>query len=644
MSLKWKAALSIFITALLSVSISVEYMLRKQSDLLLAASDKQIHPEYLVMADNTWLIIIIIAFLLSLIAFIISNRIAFKINELVVGISKAGGGNYNHRIVGESSGEVGQLITSYNRMLDNMLSGSQEIKEQLENYKTILENAAEGIISINDRGVIEKYNQSAEDIFGYKADEIIGKNITRIIPTKQMNKHGEEIGQSFVTPEGEPSRSREVTGIRKDGQSFPIELSVSESTINNAQIFTGILRDITNRKKDRLKQKNLKIQLRKLQKQRSLESLSNGITHDFNNILGPILGYADMAVSEAEEGTKIHKHLTNVLKGALKARELVSRIMRYSQHSEEAEQALHLSPLIDESLLLVKSSLPTEHQLRTFINTTNDLIMGEKTLLAQVLVTLATNATQAMENKPGTLTIRLDNIYPDESLIARSGQLNAEEYVRLRVEDTGKGMDAVTQTKIFEPFFTTWGDSEHCGLGLSVAYGIVSDFGGDILVESEPEKGSVFSVFFPVINKHEENFAVDEKPDEKPALRGGELILYVDDEHDVAEVGREMLESLGYEVALATKSLDALDVFRSDPEDFDLVITDQSMPVLKGTQLAREIKKIRADIPVILVSGFSASILSREMIDTGIEYCIAKPLVINELAQVVSRALSNPSS
>ncbi|MCP4411132.1 MAG: response regulator [Gammaproteobacteria bacterium] len=641
MLLKWKVSLLVFISSLIMFSISVEILLRQQSDYL---SDQQdlIQPVsgLLLFSDNAWLVVLTIALLLSIISYLISNRIVFVIDELIVGISKAGGGNYNHRINSKGSDEVGQLVISYNRMLDNMLSGSQEIKEQLENYTTILDNAVEGIISINDRGVIQTYNQSAENIFGFPVDDILGKNITKLVPEKTSTNIDHEIEQSFIADNLESNLPREVVGIRNNGQNFPIELSVSESTINNTLVFTGIIRDISERKESDLKQKKLETQLRKLQKQNSLESLSGGIAHDFNNILGPVLGYADMAIAESESGSKLHGYLSNILRSAHRARELINRIMNYSHQTENSSEHIHLTMVVEESIQLLKSSLPSDHKIETFLNTSNDMVLGETAQLTQVLVALVTNASQAIGDKAGTLSIRLDNIHPDEHILARSGHLTAGEYVCLRIEDTGEGMDTLTRAKIFEPFFSTRNKSDCSGLGLSVTYGIISSFGGDILVDSEPDKGCIFSIYLPSI---EMDVSEDNK-NEFNKSASDELILYVDDDRDVAKLGKEMLETLGYDVTISTKSEEALEIFRADPKDFDLVITDQSMPVLTGTQLARELKRIREDIPIILVSGFSASILSRELADSGIEHCIAKPIVINELAQIVSRALIPGSS
>ncbi len=641
MSLKWKTALLVFTSSLVLFSISVEILLRQQSASL-SGQQELIQPisGFLIFNGNGWIVILVISLLLSIISYMISNRVALIIDELIVGISKAGGGNYNHRINSNSSDEAGQLVISYNRMLDNMLSGSQEMKEQLENFSTILDNAVEGIISINDRGVIQTYNKSAENIFGFPVDDILGKNITKLVPEKISTNVDHEIEQNFIADNLETNLPREVIGIRKSGENFPIELSVSESTINNALVFTGIIRDISERQERDLQQRKLETQLRKLQKQNSLESLSEGIAHDFNNILGPVLGYADMALAESEDGSKLHDYINNILRAAYRARELVNRIMTYSHQTENSGEHIHLAEVIEESMELLKSYLPSEHQIETYLNTSNDMILGDSAQLSQVLVALVTNASQAIGNKPGTLSIRIDNVHPDEHLLARSGHLTAGEYVCLTIEDTGEGMDTLTRAKIFEPFFSTRDKNDCSGLGLSVTYGIISSFGGDILVDSEPDKGCIFSIYLPSIemNVSEE---IDIKKN-KPV--SDELILYVDDDVDVATLGKEMLESLGYDVAISNNSEEALEIFSADPEDFDLVITDQSMPVLTGTQLARKLKKVRADIPVVLVSGFSASILSRELADSGIEHCIAKPVVINELSQVVSLALASSSS
>ena len=584
------------------------------------------------------LFIIATIFLLTLAGFITGRSLAKKVEELVIGISKAGGGNYSQRIIGNSNDELGQLVTSYNRMLDNLQLSSQEIKEQLQNYKSILDTAAEGIISINDRGIIQEFNQSAERIFGYKAKEIIGKNITTLIPSKITTDDGGTLEQLFTgSDEREPSR--EVIGVRKSEQNFPMELSVSESTINNSQIYTGIIRDISERKKAANKQKSLEMQLRKLQRQETLESLSGGIAHDFNNILGPVLGYADMALEEAEEGTRLHKYLSSILKGAHKARELISRIMTFSRQSESSRENLHLVDIVEEAIELLKSSLPSGHGIKTYYNTERDVVAAEKTQLSQVLMTIANNASQAMENQDGEITIRVDNIIVDEELLVRSSRLHAGSYVRLRVEDEGIGMDTATLERVFEPFFSTRHTGEGSGLGLSVAYGIVSNFGGEILVDSEPGKGSVFTVLLP------SNEGIPERAnmgkDTKPISQGGELILYIDDDAEIAELGKEMLENLGYQVAISTSSEDALEMFRSDPEDFDVIITDQSMPVLTGTQLARELKRVNPRIPIILVTGFSASMLNQELLNSGINHCIAKPVVADELGRAILQVLAD---
>jgi len=594
--------------------------------------------EFFILNNNYLFIIFSVVLILTLTGYLIGNRLALKVDELIVGISKAGGGNYSQRISATGNDELYQLAISYNRMLDNMLLATQEMKEQLHNYKCILDTAAEGIVSINERGVIQEYNQSAKRIFGYPAKEIIGKNITKLIPSKIEHKQGELIEQDFITYEAHAEQSSEVIGVRKDEQNFPIELSVSVSTINNTQVYTGIIRDISDRKQRETKQQSLEMQLRTLQRQQTVESLTGGIAHDFNNILGPVLGYADMALTEAEEGTQQHKYLTYILDGAHRARELVSRIMSFTRQYELSREHIHLTNIVESSLDFLKSSLPSEHQIKTFFNTSNDLVAAEETQLTQVLVTMVTNASQAMGTDVGTLTIRLDNITMDEELLARSGRLHSGKYVRMRVQDTGSGMDAMTRASVFEPFFSTRDTDDGSGLGLSVANGIISNFGGDILVDSVEGEGSSFSVFLPVA--HEVTEKQEKTALTKPLSVSGELVLYIDDDTVIAEMGRDMLENLGYEVEISVSSEKALQMFRADPEDFDLVITDQSMPVLTGTQLARELKRIRADIPIILVTGFSASILNQELIESGIDHCIAKPVVIDELGEIVLQALA----
>lgn len=611
----------------------------KTTKLLMVVTSSDAQPKYLIATSNYWFIILLIILVLTLAGFLIGNNLAVKVDEIIVGISKAGGGNYSQRITCSGSDEVAQLVISYNRMLDNMLLATQEMKEQLHSYKSILDTASEGIISLNDRGVIQEYNQSAMKMFGYLSEYIIGKNITKLIPLKVELEDGEIKEQHFIGLEEQPEKTFEIIGITKDDVHLPIELSVSVSTINSCQVYTGILRDISTRKTRETNQKSLEMQLRTLQRHQTVESLTGGIAHDFNNILGPILGYADMALTEAEEGTTQHKYLTYILNGAHRARELVARIMSFTRQYEQSREQIHLIKIVEDSLAFLKSSLPSEHTIKTFFNTTNDLVAAETTQLTQVLVAMVTNASQAMNKQIGTLTIRVDNVTPDEQLLAQSGRLHSAEYVRMRIQDTGVGMDALTRASVFEPFFSTRDKNEGSGLGLSVANGIITNFGGEILVDSELGEGTVFSVFLPLADIQTQKQQTTDRS--KPLSKGGELVLYIDDDEVIVELGRDMLESLGYEVAISVSSEKALEMFKNDPEDFDLIITDQSMPVLTGTQLAKEFRKIRPDIPIVLVTGFSASILNQDLKAAGIDHCISKPVVMNELGEIVLQALRN---
>jgi CheY-like chemotaxis protein len=312
--------------------------------------------------------------------------------------------------------------------------------------------------------------------------------------------------------------------------------------------------------------------------------------------------------------------------------------MTFSRQSESPRENLNLIDIVEDSVDLLKSSMPSSIQLKTYNNTSRDRVAAEKTQLSQVLVTIVNNAIQALEGKDGEINIRVDNIEVGEELLVKSPRLHAGNYVRLRVEDNGIGMDTATLERVFEPFFSTRANGEGSGLGLSVAYGIISNFGGEILVESSIGEGSTFTVLLPSHEGMPNRDAITHI--DKPVSQGGELVLYIDDDIEIAELGKEMLENLGYEVAISTSSEQALEMFRSDPEDFDVIITDQSMPVLTGTQLAREIKRVNPTIPIILVTGFSASMLNQELVNSGINHCIAKPVVADELGRAILQVLT----
>jgi CheY-like chemotaxis protein len=309
-------------------------------------------------------------------------------------------------------------------------------------------------------------------------------------------------------------------------------------------------------------------------------------------------------------------------------------MLTFARRAEQERKPLQLSTIVKESVRLLRASVPTTISIRTNVKSESGVIQGDPIQMQQVVMNLATNAAYAMRDKGGVLDMELSNFSVTSSNRGPHG-IEPGLYMKLTVRDTGIGMPADIMERIFDPFFTTKGLGEGTGLGLSVVLGIVKQSNGYIFAESEPGKGSVFTVYFPKISGEPDTDAVSD--DELP--RGSERILFVDDEEALVEMGEELLAELGYEVVCRTSSEDALALLKTDPSRFDLVITDQTMPEMTGVELAREILAIRPDMPVIMCTGFSHLVNEESARKAGISALVMKPLTKREIAKTVREVL-----
>jgi signal transduction histidine kinase/ligand-binding sensor domain-containing protein/CheY-like chemotaxis protein len=371
------------------------------------------------------------------------------------------------------------------------------------------------------------------------------------------------------------------------------------------------------------------------QKMEAIGTLAGGIAHDFNNILGAIVGYTELVLDDLPEGTLVRKNVQHVLSGANRAADLVKQILAFSRQVEQERKPLNLSTIVKEALKLLRSSLPVTIEIRRDIKAETGFILGDSTQIHQVMMNLGANAAYAMKENGGIFQVSLDRVALDEDFTPRKHNLKPGPYLKLTVSDTGHGIPEVVMERIFDPYFTTKKTGEGTGLGLAVVHGIVKNHGGDISVYSEPGKGCIFHVFLPEIETPVET---ESSLKEKPA-GGSERILLVDDEIALTEVGKQMLGRLGYEVKGMSNPLHALETFRKEPDQFHLVISDLTMPRMTGLQLAEEIRKIKPGIPIILCSGFSATLTEEQIKSFGIDDFIMKPIIKSELAQVVRGVL-----
>lgn len=381
---------------------------------------------------------------------------------------------------------------------------------------------------------------------------------------------------------------------------------------------------------------NLQTRLRQAQKMEAIGTLAGGIAHDFNNILTPILGYAELIKEELPKGSEIWKNQGQIITAGKRAQELVRQILSFSRQTEQEKQLIQIHLIIKEALKLLRSSIPTTIEIREDIDTKCGLLLADPSQIYQVIMNLCTNAYQAMVENGGTLSVVLKPIQLALEDHPERLDLRPGAYQKLEVSDTGCGIPAEIMERIFEPYFTTKEKGRGTGLGLSIVHSFVQNHHGHIAVYSEPGKGTTFHVYLPQATTSKPGL---EKDSEKQLLRGSERILLVDDEEVIGQLQQQVLESLGYQVTVMTSSMDTLMLFREQPDNFDLVITDMAMPNMNGAELARQIFAIRPDIPVVLCTGFSELINEEKAKAIGISAYIMKPVSKEDLAKVVRKVM-----
>ena len=394
-------------------------------------------------------------------------------------------------------------------------------------------------------------------------------------------------------------------------------------------------RDVTRQKQAEEEKAKLESQLRQTQKIEALGTLAGGIAHDFNNILSPIVMYTELAMRDFPVDSSSRSYLDQVLKSSKRASDLVNQILSFSRQTERQRMFMQMGPIVKESLKLLRASFPATIDLRQNIGADPDWVLADPTDIYQVVMNLCTNAAQALGDKGGLLEVVLDNVELTEGLSAFGIEIKPGPYVRLSVHDSGPGIPPAIIERIFEPYFTTKGKGQGTGLGLALVHGIVKFWGGGITVASEPGRGTTFEVFFPVMRTEElmEPEVVGDMP------RGQESILVVDDEEDIVVAAKILLEQLGYRVTAFTDSREALEAFRAQPDGFDLVLADQTMPHLSGLELAGELLKMRPGLPIIIITGYSETLTLEKARALGIRELLAKPLVSRQLAESVRRKL-----
>ncbi len=543
----------------------------------------------------------------------------------------------------DTNGDVVSLVVLSFDITDRKRA-EQALSESESRYRRITEGLADYQYTVrveNGRALETKHSPACLMVTGYSAEEFAADPylwFNMVTPDDRLVLIDRV--QQVLAGQNIPPLEHKI--IRKDGELRWVSDSIIcyRNTSGVLLSYDGVVKDITERKRSEEEKKHLQAQLQQAQKMEAIGTLAGGIAHDFNNILGAILGYAEMAREDSAAGSVTAGDLDQVIKAGNRAKELVKQILAFSRQTKAQQIPLQPAAIVKESIKLLRSSLPTTIVIQQDIDPDLNMVVADPTQIHQILMNLCTNAYHAMEETGGILSISLKNEVLSQVALDGHPDIQPGNFIHLSIGDSGPGIAPEIQERIFDPYFTTKEVGKGTGMGLAIVHGIVKSYGGFIVCRSVIGEGTVFDIKLPAMTE-------PSVPEAKPVTInpvGNERILFIDDEKILTEMAQSMLQRLGYTVTICTSSLEALAIFQSQPDAFDLVITDQTMPGMTGLDLSRRMLQIRPDLPIILCTGYSSQVSEEKARSAGIRGFALKPLAKKDIAALIREVLDRGKS
>ncbi|NTU60371.1 MAG: PAS domain S-box protein, partial [Deltaproteobacteria bacterium] len=503
------------------------------------------------------------------------------------------------------------------------------LRESERKYRNLVELAQEGIWAIDADAATTFVNPRMAAILGYEPEEMLGRSLFSFMD----EEHAREALRRAQEQRDRVPEQHDFEFLRKDGTHVSTVVAVSLFFDDGGSFAgaMGVVSDVTERRRAEEQRAALEARLRHVQKMEALGTLAGGIAHDFNNILTPIMAHAELSLLLLGDDHPVRENLRSLLDSAQRARDLVRQILAMTRRDADGPtEPVSLGLVVKEVAKLMRASLPANVEVLADVDPECGAVLGDVSQLHQVLLNLCTNAGYAMQERGGVLAVRL----------ARATDDRGRPQVRLTVRDTGEGISPDVVGRIFEPYFTTKPVGKGSGLGLAVAHGIVTKLDGEIRVESEVGKGTIFEVLLPEFAPK----APEEAPqDEEMPKGGGKRVLVVDDEPSLRTVLGALLAVLDYRVVEAPGAAQALAAFGADPRGIDLVLTDYNMPGMNGLELAAELLRLRPDLPVVIGTGFAEAVTEKGAAERGLRGVILKPYTLRKMAQTLRQALLPPA-